>query len=155
MRIIFWVMAAVLAQQLAASSGALIAQQPASVSKATLDFEFFRTRVQPVFLTKRPGYTRCVLCHGGGGGGAGFLQPLSPGATTWDEAQSRQNFAAVSRLVMPGQPMKSRLLTHPLEPKAGGDEFHNGGRQFTSQDDPQFQTIAAWVGGKTAGGAGR
>jgi len=36
--------------------------------------------------------------------------------------------------------MKSRLLTHPLEPAAGGDEFHNGGRQFHVQDDPQFKT---------------
>jgi len=83
------------------------------------------------------------------------LQLLSPGSTTWNEEQSRKNFEAVARFVVPGQPMKSRLLTHPLEPKAGGDEFHNGGRQFTSQDDPQFQTIAAWVGGKTAGGPGR
>lgn len=159
MRIVFWVMAAVLAQQLAASSGALgtlgvvRAQQPAAASKATLDFDYFKTQVQPVFLTKRPGYTRCVVCHAGGGGA--FLQPLSPGATTWTEEQSRKNFEAVSRLVTAGQPMKSRLLTHPLEPTAGGDEFHNGGRQFTSQTDPQFQTIAAWVGGKTAGGAGR
>ena len=156
MRRVFWVMAAVLAQQLVASSGALgvvKAQQPASGSKAALDFEYFKTQVQPVFLAKRPGYTRCVVCHSGGG--AGFLQPLAPGATAWNEEQSRKNFEAVSRLVMAGQPMKSRLLTHPLEPKAGGDEFHNGGRQFTSQDDPQFQTIAAWVGGKTAGGPGR
>jgi hypothetical protein len=37
---------------------------------------------------------------------------------------------------------------HPLEPAAGGDEFHNGGRQFASQDDPQFQRIAAWVRGQ-------
>jgi mono/diheme cytochrome c family protein len=108
--------------------------------------------VQPVFLTKRTGYTRCVVCHAGGGEGAAFLQPLTAGATAWDEEQSRKNFAAVSRLVVPGQPMKSRLLTHPLEPTAGGDEFHNGGRQFTSQDDPQFKTIAAWVTGKAAGG---
>ena len=156
MRMVFWVMATVLAQQLAASSGALgllKAQQPAPASKATLDFEYFRTQVQSVFLTKRPGYTRCVVCHSEGG--QAFLQPLSPGATTWNEEQSRKNFAAVSRLVTAGQPMKSRLLMHPLEPKAGGDEFHNGGRQFTSQSDPQFQTIAAWVAGKTAGGPGR
>lgn len=154
MRIVFCVMAALLAQLLASSSTALLAQQPAAPPKAVLDFEYFKTQVQPVFLIKRPGYTRCVVCHAGEGG-VGFLQPLSPGATTWDEEQSRKNFAAVSRLVMPGQPMKSRLLTHPLEPKAGGDEFHNGGRQFTSIDDPQFKTIAAWVGGTTAGGVGR
>jgi len=40
-------------------------------------------------------------------------------------------------------------LMHPLEPDAGGDEFHNGGRQFTSQDDPWFQTLSAWVRGET------
>jgi hypothetical protein len=154
MRIVFCVVAAVLVQVLAFSSAGLIAQQPASASRATLDFEYFKTQVQPVFLTKRAGYTRCVVCHVGGGE-AGFLQPLSPGATTWTDEQSRKNFEAASRLVMPGQPMKSRLLTHPLEPKAGGDEFHNGGRQFTSQDDPQFQTLANWVTGKTASASGR
>ena len=152
MRIVVWVMAGVFAQQLPASSGALIAMQPAPATKASLDFEYFKTQVQPVFLTKRAGYTRCVVCHSGGGE-AGFLQALSPGATSWTEEQSRKNFETVSRLVVAGQPMKSRLLTHPLEPKAGGDEFHNGGRQFTSQDDPQFRTIAAWVTGKTAGGS--
>ena len=40
---------------------------------------------------------------------------------------------------------------HPLEPDAGGDEFHNGGRQFSSQEDPWFQTLAAWVNGEMAG----
>ena len=122
MRIVVWVMAGVFAQQLAASSGALIAMQPAPATKASLDFEYFKTQVQPVFLTKRAGYTRCVVCHSGGGE-AGFLQALSPGATSWTEEQSRKNFEAVSRLVVAGQPMKSRLLTHPLEPTAGGDEF--------------------------------
>lgn len=153
MRIVFWVIGLVLAQQLAASSGAVVAQQPASGSKVTLDYEYFKTQVQPVFLVKRAGYTRCVVCHVSGQ--VGFLQPLSQGATAWNEEESRKNFAAVSRFVVPGQPMKSRMLTHPLEPTAGGDEFHNGGRQFTSQDDPQFQTLAAWVNGKTAGGSGR
>jgi hypothetical protein len=51
--------------------------------------------------------------------------------------------------------MKSILLRHPLEPAAGGDEFHNGGRQFTSQDDAQFKTLAAWVRGQSAAGGGR
>lgn len=155
MRTVLCVMSALLAQQLVSSSpGALLAQQPAATAKATLDFAYFKTQVQPIFLTKRTGYTRCITCHGGEGGAA-FLQPLSPGATTWDEEQSRKNFERVSRLVVPGQPMKSRLLLHPLEPTKGGDEFHNGGRQFQSQDDPQFKTIAAWVQGQTAGSAGR
>ena len=150
MRIVYWMMTAVLAQQLAVTARAMPAPQPAAGATATLDYEYFNAQVQPVFLAKRTGYTRCVVCHADEGA-AGFLQPLSAGATTWNEEQSRKNFQSVSRLVVPGQPMKSRLLTHPLEPAAGGDEFHNGGRQFKTQDDPQFQAIAAWVGGKTAG----
>lgn len=126
---------------------ALLAQQPAS-SSMVLDFEFFRSEVQPIFVEKRPGFTRCVVCHAGEGR-VGFLEPLLPNATTWNEEQSRLNFEAVSQLVMPGDPLTSRLLMHPLEPDAGGDEFHNGGRQFTSQEDPWFQTLAAWVRGAT------
>ena len=129
---------------------ALLTQQPASSATVVLDFEFFETQVQPIFLEKRPGYTRCVVCHSGEGGSA-FLEALAPGALAWDGEQSRRNFEAVSRLVTPGEPLASRLLMHPLEPAAGGDEFHNGGRQFTSQGDPQFQTIAAWVRGRKAG----
>ena len=49
MRIVVWVMAGVLVQQLAASSGALTATQPAPATKASLDFEYFKTQVQPVF----------------------------------------------------------------------------------------------------------
>jgi hypothetical protein len=156
MRTVFWVMIAIFALLIAGPTAALTAGQAAPAAK-TLDYEYFKTKVQPIFLEKRTGYTRCVVCHAGSGegGGAGFLQRLSPGATTWTEEQSRQNFERVSRLVVPGQPMKSRLLTHPLEPTAGGDEFHNGGRQFKSQDDPQFQTLAAWVSGKTGGGSQR
>ena len=126
---------------------ALLAQQPAA-SSMVLDFEFFRNEVQPIFVEKRPGFTRCVVCHAGEGR-VGFLEPLLPNATTWNEEQSRLNFEAVSQLVMPGEPLTSRLLMHPLEPDAGGDEFHNGGRQFTSQEDPWFQTLAAWGRGAT------
>ncbi len=133
---------------------ALFAQQPAPSSTVpSLDFEVFRTQVQPIFLERRQGFTRCVVCHTAGN--TVFLQPLSPGAATWTEEQSRLNFAAVSKLVTPGEPLKSKLLLHPLEPAAGGDQFHNGGRQFTSQNDPAFQTIAAWVRGRPAGGSGR
>jgi hypothetical protein len=130
--------------------GALLVQQPSSSSTVpSLDYEVFKTKVQPFFLERRQGYTRCVVCHSEGN--VAFLQPLSPGATTWTEEQSRLNFMAVSKLVTPGEPLKSKLLLHPLEPAAGGDQFHNGGRQFTTQNDPAFQTIAAWVRGRPAG----
>ena len=115
---------------------------------ADLDFKYFKSEVQPIFLEKKAGFTRCVVCHSGEGR-VGFLEELADGATTWNEEQSRLNFEALSRLVTPGDPLRSRLLMHPLEPDAGGDEFHNGGRQFTSQQDPWFRTLAAWVRGET------
>lgn len=128
---------------------ALLGLQPAEAA-VELDFEFFRTRVQPIFLERKAGFTRCVVCHAEGGR-VGFLEELAPGAEEWTEEQSRANFEAAARLVVPGDPLASRLLVHPLEPDAGGDEFHNGGRQFSSQDDPWFRTLAAWVNGETAG----
>ncbi len=118
--------------------------QPASPQ---LDFEFFETRVQPIFLERQEGFTRCVVCHTEGA--VGFLQELERGADTWTDEQSRANFESVSGLVTPGQPLESRLLMHPLEPEAGGDEFHNGGRQFSSQEDPWFVTLSEWVNGGT------
>ena len=120
------------------------ALQPASPQ---LDFEFFRTRVEPIFLERKEGFTRCVVCHTEGA--AGFLEELEPGADIWTEEQSRANFESVARLVAPGRPLESRLLMHPLEPAAGGDEFHNGGRQFSSQEDPWFATLSEWVNGGT------
>ena len=131
----------------ALGTAAVLAQS----SSVSLDFEYFRTEVQPIFSEKRPGLTRCVVCHNVSER-VGFLEELSPGAMTWDEEQSRRNFEAVSKLVTSGNPLASRLLMHPLEPAAGGDEFHTGGRQFSSQDDPQFKTLAAWVRGEKVGG---
>jgi hypothetical protein len=142
-------------------AGLFAVQTPPAASPAaprleagvSLDYEFFKTRVQPIFLNKRPGNARCYVCHRGTGGTT-YLQVLSPGATMWDEEQSRKNFESVRRLVAPGVPLKSKLLMHPLAEEAGGDEFHNGGKHWTSQDNPEWQTLAAWVRGQTAA-AGR
>ena len=123
--------------------------QPAA-APVELDFEYYRTQVEPIFLEKRPGLTRCVVCHSGDER-VSFLEGLEDGATTWTEEQSRSNFESVAALVTPGDPLASRLLVHPLEPAAGGDEFHTGGRQFSSQEDPAFATLAAWVRGETGG----
>jgi hypothetical protein len=111
-----------------------------------LDFAFFKSRVEPVFLEKRPGHTRCVVCHAGSNNNL-RLERLSPGQSTWSEEQSRKNFEMVSKLVNPGDPDTSRLLLHPLAPEGGGDVFHSGGRQFADKNDPQWKTIADWVKG--------
>jgi hypothetical protein len=39
------------------------------------------------------------------------------------------------------------MLMHPLAAAAGGDPFHAGGKHWTSQSDPEWQTLAAWVRG--------
>jgi hypothetical protein len=116
----------------------------AMASAQSLSFAVYRERVEPIFLKKRPNHARCVACHEASA--SNFqLQPLDHGATTWTEAQSRKNFEVVSRLVRPGDPEKSRLLIHPLNPDAGGDDFHGGGHQFDSKDDPDWKIIAEWV----------
>jgi len=125
---------------------ALIAQQPDALRPA-LDFTFFKERVQPIFLTKRPGNARCIACHEHR---IPPLQPLAPGATQWTEEESRRNFTAWRQFVVPGQPLKSPMLLHPLAERAGGHRFHAGGKHWKSKDDPEWKTLAAWVMGETA-----
>jgi hypothetical protein len=111
----------------------------------TLDYETYKSRVEPIFLQKRPGHARCVVCHEANNS-AFRLQPLSEGSAKWTEEQSRKNYENVIHLVTPGKPADSKLLVHPLSPEAGGDKFHGGGRQFASKNDPEWKAIADWVG---------
>src|SRR2546425_12817841 len=100
------------------ASIALQAQEPGSTAGSALDFEFFKTKVQPIFLAKRDGHTRCVSCHSKGT--PMRLQALSPGASTWNEEQSRKNFQVVVTRVVPFNLLQSRLLTQPLVSEGGG-----------------------------------
>jgi hypothetical protein len=111
----------------------------------TLDFQTYKSQVEPLFLKKRPGHARCVVCHVDA---ATAFKLQKPGGGSWTEEQSRKNFEVASRLVTPGDPDASKLLKHPLAPDAGGDVFHGGGRQFSSKNDPEYQAIAAWIRGK-------
>jgi hypothetical protein len=122
---------------------------PAANAKPTLNFEVFKTKVQPILTSPRKGNARCMACHSRGGGNS-YLEPMSPGSTTYTEDQSRRNFERVSRLVVPGEPLKSILLTNPLATEAGGSHWHGGGKHWQTQDNPEWQTLAAWVRG-TAG----
>ena len=129
---------------------ALAVSNPITMAQTVpkLDYEFFKSRVEPVFLTKRPDHARCYVCHVESNN-AFHLEKLLPGARAWTEEQSRRNFEMVSILVNPGDPDTSRLLLHPLGPEGGGDVFHSGGRQFASKRDPAWRTLAAWVNGAT------
>jgi hypothetical protein len=117
--------------------------QPAA--PPALSYEFFKDKVQPIFLFKRPGHARCVVCHTTNNAPL-HLVPLSPGAATWNEEQSRQNFQLVQKVVVPGFE-GSKLLTHPLAIAAGGDPNHGGGKHFASQQDPEWSILKAFVFG--------
>ena len=51
------------------------------------------------------------------------------------------------RVAQPGN-AKSRLLVHALDEKAGGDFYHNGGKHWSSQNDPEWQILRTWVIGR-------
>jgi len=152
----------IVASLLVASAVALYAPVPyaaqgPSASKPSLDYEFYKTRVEPIFLKKRfPDHARCYTCHevSRHGGGPLSLERLAPGASSWTEEQSRANFQIVSKLAIPGNPLTSMLLLMPLAPEVGGlADTHQGGRQFRSQDDPDFKNMEAWVRGEKVGGS--
>ena len=120
---------------------------PVAAQQPSLDFDFFKSKVQPIFVAKRPGHARCIACHGSGT--PLRLQPLPAGGGPWNEEDSRKNFEAMRRVATPGN-LNSKLLLHPLEEKAGGDFYHNGGKHFMSQNDPEWQVLKAWISGQTS-----
>jgi len=125
---------------------ALFAAMNATAAEVSLDYEYYKNRVEPVFLIKRDDHARCFVCHADANN-AFRLQKLAGKSTTWTDAESRKNFAVASALVSPGNPDKSHLLMYPLAPEAGGSTYHSGGRQFNSKNDPEWKTMAAWVNG--------
>jgi len=144
----YTLVAACLSLATAGASTQAWSQQPASSNASpSLNYEFFKAKVEPVFLAKRPGHARCVVCHTFNN--APFkLVRLSPGSTTWTEEQSRRNFELVQKVAQPGFE-GSKLVVHPLAEEAGGDPHHGGGQQFASKDDPEWLTLKAFVLGAT------
>lgn len=118
----------------------------ACAAEPVLDYEFFKARIEPIFLTKRPDHVRCYVCHSDNNT-AFKLEKLAEGQKFWTEEQSRRQFESISRLVVPGEPTKSLLLLRPLVPQEGGYAYHSGGRQFESKNTPEWKTLAAWVNG--------
>jgi len=129
-----------------AVAAALLAGSGSAWSQ-TLDYGVFKASVEPIFITKRPGYSRCIVCHAGANN-AFRLERLAPDGHSFTEESSRKNFETVSRLVVPGHPDDSHLLIYPLAPEEGGSAYHSGGRQWPSKSDPNWQAIARWINGQ-------
>jgi YVTN family beta-propeller protein len=125
-------------------------QANSAEAPVSLDFAFYKSNVEPIFLKPRPGHARCYACHSEGNR-IFHLEKLPPDATAWNDDQSRKNFQSAIHLVVPGNPGLSPLLLHPLAPEAGGDAFHSGGRQFISQNDSDWLALAEWVRGAREG----
>jgi YVTN family beta-propeller protein len=120
----------------------------------TLDFDFFKQNVAPIFLKNRGEHARCYSCHQNGQA-PHYLEPLPAQQAFWTDDQLHRIYGNVSKLVVPGEPSFSKLLMHPLAPEAGGDggenantRAHGGGSQFASQADPDWITIELWVLGQ-------
>ena len=75
---------AVAACLLLAAAGS-VRQANSQTASPTLDYQFFKDKVQAVFLHKREGHTRCAACHTVNNVMTMHLVPLSPGAATWNE----------------------------------------------------------------------
>lgn len=132
----------------AAVSALALASAVQVAQAASLDYEYFKAKVQPIFVTKRPGHAPCVMCHAEAANML-HLQKLPHGyGSAWSEEDTRKNFDTVSKIVEAvDDPLQAKILIHPLAPEAGGDAFHNGGRQFESKDDPSWKIIADWAKG--------
>src|SRR5438552_15837510 len=110
---------------LAVAMGLLTA--PTAAGAQALDYGYFKANIQPIFITKRPGHTRCIVCHAGANN-AMRLTPLAGGAANFSEEQTKTNFETVSPIVVPGKPMESHFLTHRRDPHYGGCMYPSGGR---------------------------
>ena len=119
-----------------------------TAADVALDYDFYKSRIEPIFLKKRPTHGRCYVCHAESNN-ALRLEKISAGSRGWSEEQSEKNFRRVAALVVPGEPEKSKLLLQPLAPEAGGSAFHSGGRQFASKNDPDWEILAQWVRGES------
>lgn len=114
-----------------------------------LEFLYFQEQVQPVLLAERVGAKACASCHARV---APRLVKLADGSASWNNEQSRENFAVWREYVVAGEPSESTLLTKPLAAEAGGSGRHGGGVRWKSKADPEWQTLAAWVRGQRLGG---
>jgi hypothetical protein len=66
----------------ASAQSATAGVSPSSAASPTLDYEFFKSQVEPIFLKKRVTHARCYVCHEGANH-ALKLAKLSPGNMKW------------------------------------------------------------------------
>src|SRR5712692_2685736 len=110
--------------------------RPAAQAVPSPDFEFFKSRVEPIFLKKRPGHARWYFCHvvGSGANAADtvfHLEKLSPGLSP--TARNRQRYrlrSPAACLPLPAcpqpRPTAAPFLPHPSARRQPGTERSAG-----------------------------
>src|SRR5262245_66273744 len=94
----------------AAVSALVLGSATLGSQAVTLDYDYYKAKVQPIFLTKRPGHARCVMCHAEANNML-KLQKLPAGQATWGEEDTRKNFETVSKIVEAvDDPMTAKIL---------------------------------------------
>jgi len=111
--------------------------------KSSVDFETYRTVSSP--SSSRPGKAVCGATTVIRDGYASSLGAAIARKFVLDSGTITLEFKIVSDLITPGNPMKSRLLLHPLSPQEGGDPTHTGGKFWKSKGDPEWRMLADWV----------
>src|SRR5258707_13713169 len=93
----------------------------------TLDYAFYKAKVQPIFLAKRPGHAACVMCHAEANNML-RLEKLSDGQPTWTEEQTRKNFDTVAKIVQAGGgPLAGQILGPGPAAQGRGDALPSRG----------------------------
>src|SRR6266545_2309698 len=76
----------------------------AGAQAQSLDYEYFKTSVEPIFLKKRPGHARCYVSHADRSNNAFRLEKLSAGSKFWSEEQAKIQAAGLPLTMAPGAP---------------------------------------------------
>ncbi len=123
---------------LAAGAGVALAATAAlrsvAAAEAKPDFTLFKERIEPVLQTV------CAQCHAGQGKGQFKLVAHAPGSA-FPEADHRKNYETVLKLLVPGEPEKSKFLQKPLAnsgdgvPHGGGDRIFQGTAAYRAWTD--------------------
>src|ERR1700688_3407585 len=106
-----------------AAAAAMFALASTSLVPAagTLDYDYYKAKVQPIFLAKRSGHARCVMCHAEANNML-RLEKLPDGQAAYTEEQTRKNFEMVSKIVQAvDDPLKSKILINQLPRDSGAD----------------------------------
>ena len=74
----------------------IVQAQISFAADVALDYDFYRKRVEPIFLKKRPGHGRCYVCHSTNNS-AFRLQTLSPGSVKESRLAGEQITATLTR----------------------------------------------------------